>query len=122
MGYRSDVCIALTDDATRLLKTVMSHLPEWHEALALAREDGGDFIDITAANMADADFDCSSKLYFDHVKWYEDYEDVSFFENMLQNIDEEEWLLTRVGEETNDIEQTGAYWDSDVYVSRKIEW
>ena len=41
---------------------------------------------------------------------------------MLQNIDEEEWLLTRVGEETNDIEQTGAYWDSDVYVSRKIEW
>ncbi len=122
MGYRSDVCVALTDSATRLMKTLLSHLPEKHELHYLLQEDEGGFRDIGPQHIANQDFDCNSKMYFESVKWYESYEDVGFIEEVLSSIDDEEWLVTRVGEEQSDIEQTGCYWDSDVYVSRRIEW
>lgn len=122
MGYRSDVCIALTDSAARLVKTIMNHLPEGHAALDLANQDSGTFIDITPKDITNPDFDCDSKIYFEHVKWYEGYDCVSFFEEMIQSLDEEDYLIVRIGEDQNDIEQTGSYYDSDVYVSRKIEW
>ena len=122
MGYRSDVCIALTDSATRLVKAIMAHLPENHEALDLAQIDEGTFKTITPNDIANPDFDCDSKMYFEQVKWYEGYGDVAFFEEVLQALDEEEYLVTRVGEDQSDIEQLGSYYDSDVYVARSIEW
>ena len=122
MGYRSDVCIAMTDSATRLMKAIISHLPEHHEVHHLINDDAGNFRDITKSQIANQDFDCDSKMYFEYVKWYEGYEDVSFIEEVLNSIDDEEWLITRVGEDQNDIEQTGSYYDSDVYVSRSIQW
>ena len=122
MGYRSDVCIAMTDSATRLMKTVISHLPEHHELRELVKMDEGSFREIRSDHLANQDFDCESKMYFEDVKWYESYEDVGLIEEILGSIDEQEWLLTRVGEEMDDIDQKGAYYDSDVYVSRKIEW
>ena len=122
MGYRSDVCVAMTDSATRLLKTIISHLPENHEIHELVKMDEGTFKDISPECMANQDFDCDSKMYFESVKWYESYEDVGLIEETLGSIDDEEWLITRVGEEMNDIDQTGGYWDSDVYVSRSIQW
>lgn len=122
MGYRSDVCVAMTDSATRLMKAIISHLPEKHEVHYLIQADEGSFKDITPQDIANQDFDCDSKMYFEHIKWYESYEDVGFIEEVLNSIDDEEWLVTRVGEEQADIEQTGCYWDSDVYVSRSIQW
>ncbi len=122
MGYRSEVCIALTDSAARLLKTVMNHLPEDHEALHLLREDQATFIDITPADILNTDFDCDSKIYFESIKWYQSHEDVAFIEDFLQQLDEEDYLLTRIGEDTDDTEVTGGYWDSEVRISRSIEW
>ena len=122
MGYRSDVCVAMTDSATRLMKTIISHLPDEHEVNHLIKEDGANFKDITAEQLADQDFDCDSKMYFEYVKWYESYEDVGFIEEVLSNIDDEDWLITRVGEEQDDIQQTGCYYDSDVHVTRSIQW
>ena len=122
MGYRSDVCIAMTDSATRLMKAIISHLPEDHEVHQLVREDEGTFSDIRQEHIANQDFDCDSKMYFEQVKWYESYEDVGFIEEVLGAIDEEDWLITRVGEEQDDIVQAGGYWDSDGYGSRRIEW
>ncbi len=122
MGYRSDVCVAMTDSATRLMKAIISHLPENHEIHYLIQDDGGSFKDIGPQHIANQDFDCDSKMYFEHVKWYDSNEDVALIETVLDSIDDEEWLITRVGEEQADIEQTGCYWDSDVYVSRSIQW
>ena len=122
MGYRSDVCVAMTDSATRLMKTIISHLPEHHEVHQLVKMDEGTFVDIGPQHIANQDFDCDSKMFFEDVKWYESYEDVGFIEEVLVSIDDEEWLITRVGEETNDIETQGSYYDSDVYVSRSIQW
>ena len=122
MGYRSEVCIALTDNATRLLKAIIQHLPEQREALSLLEEDVATFIDITPADILNSDFDCDSKIYFESVKWYDNHECVSFIQDFLQQLDEEDYLFTRLGEETDDMEQTGGYWDSDVRISRVIQW
>ena len=122
MGYRSDVCVAMTDSATRLMKTVISHLPADHDIHQLLHEDAANFKDITVEHLADKDRDCDSKMYFEYVKWYESYEDVGFIEEVLGSIDDAEWLITRVGEEQDDIQQTGCYYDSDVHVTRSIQW
>lgn len=122
MGYRSDVCIAMTDSATRLMKTIISHMPEHHDIHALLQADDGDFKDITPNHIANQDYDCDSKMYFEHVKWYDSYDDVGLVQEVLRSIDDESWLITRVGEEMADVEQEGCYWDSDVYVSRSIQW
>ena len=112
----------MTDSATRLMKAIISHLPESHEVHQLLEEDGANFKDITADHIANKDCDCDSKMYFEYVKWYESYEDVGFIEEVLGSIDDEEYLITRVGEEQDDIQQTGGYWDSDVHVQRSITW
>jgi hypothetical protein len=104
------------------MKTIISHLPDSHEVHELLKMDEGTFSDLRSEHLANQDLDCESKMYFESVKWYESYEDVGFIEEVLGSIDDEEWLITRVGEEQNDIEQTGGYWDSDVYVSRSIQW
>lgn len=122
MGYRSDVCVALTDSATRLIKTIMTHLPKDHELNALVKEDEATFHEITQQQIADQDYDCDSKMYFEQIKWYDSFEDVGLILEILNHVDDEEWLITRVGQDTDDIEQNGSYWDSDVYISRRIEW
>ena len=122
MGYRSDVCIALTDNAARLFKTILDHVPENHEVHALLLEDSADFCDLTTDQIANPDYDCHSKIFFEHIKWYENYDDVSFFEDLLGQLDEDDWLMTRVCEDANDIETQGGFWDSGVYVQRTISW
>jgi len=122
MGYCSDVVIALTDSATRLLKTIISHMPEDHEVHHLMDIDIGTFAEILPDELNDKNKDCDSRLVFEGVKWYDGHEDVSLIEEVLMSIDEENWLFTRLGEDQDDLEQRGCYYESDVYIRRTIEW
>ena len=122
MGYRSDVCIALTDNATRLLKTIVSHLPEAHEVHSLLRQDEGSFIDITPLDLQDKTKELSSKIYFESIKWYDGFECVSLIEEVLEGVDDENWLLARVGEDSEDCDVRGGFHDSVVYIRRSIDW
>ncbi|MBP04937.1 MAG: hypothetical protein CMA72_09175 [Euryarchaeota archaeon] len=122
MGYRSDIVIALTDNATRLLKAIIDHLPKDHEVHSLMSMDSGNFIEIPPCDFSDKNKDCESRLVFEGVKWYDSHEDVSLIEEILEYIDDENWLLTRVGEDQEDCEQRGCYYDSNVYIRRTIEW
>ena len=122
MGYRSDVCIGLTDAATRLFKTMLDHLPETHEAHQLAKDAVGSYRDIPfdAHRKPHMDLDC--KMYWDHVKWYEGYECVDFMHCFLEHISEEDFRFVRVGDSSDDIEEIGSYYDSDIYIARSISW
>jgi len=123
MGYRSEVCIALTDDAVRVLSTILEHLPASHEARNLLRDaqiQPGYLSDFQAHK--DSSKDCELKLYWDYVKWYEGYECVDFVETFLQEIPHEDYRFVRVGEESDDVEERGDYYDSDVFVRRSISW
>jgi hypothetical protein len=46
-----------------------------------------------------------------------DYEDVSFFENLLQELDHEDYYFIRLGEENDDTEVRGGFWDNPFCMS-----
>ncbi len=124
MGYRSQVCIGMTDDASRLFRTMLEHVPESHEIHGLLKDaetyrqphPWGD-------KHKNPNEDCEDKLYWDHVKWYDGYEDIDFIESFLADcIPEEDYRLVRVGEETDDVEERGDYCDSEIFVQRSISW
>ncbi len=124
MGYKSQVCIGLTDDATRLFRTMLEHLPDSHEAHNLIKDAATSQHHRPWTDQhKSSDVDCEDKMYWDHVKWYERYECVDFIENFLSEcIPEEDYRFVRVGEDTNDVEERGEHWDSEIFVERSISW
>ena len=124
MGYRSQVCIGMTDDAMRLFRTILDHIPESQEIHSLIKDaqtsrhyrPWGD-------KHKEPTSDCEDKLYWDHVKWYDGYECVDFIESFLADcIPEEDYRLVRIGEESDDVEERGDYYDADIHIQRSISW
>ncbi len=126
MGYRSQVCIGLTDNAARLLMTMVDHLPEHHEARHLLKASTGYGPSHARGERLKhrcPDSDCETKFYWDNVKWYEGYEDVGFIEEFVSEaIEPEDYRFVRVGEETDDLEERGEYYDAEIWVTRSISW
>ena len=122
MGYRSEVCIGLTDDASRLFRTILEHVPEHHEAHSLL-EDAKTMIGAWQDRHKSEDLDCEDKMHWDYIKWYEGYECVDFVETFLSEcIPEEDYRFVRIGEDSDDVEQRGEYWDAEIYINRSISW
>ena len=122
MGYRSEVCIGLTDDATRLLMTMLEHLPPTHEVHELLNDARRGY-QVAPDAHRNLSLDCEEKLHWDYVKWYENYEDVGFVEEFLSEcIPEEDYRFVRIGEDSEDVEQRGEYYDSEIYINRSISW
>ena len=124
MGYRSETCLGLTDDAMRLFRTLLEHLPEDHEIHALLRDattyyHTGDW----GNKHKTTHVDCGDKFYWEYVKWYESFEDVQFIESfMVDCILPDDYRFVRIGEEEDDIDQHGEYYDAEIYVRRSISW
>ena len=124
MGYRSDVCVGMTDEATRLFQTLLEHLPKDHEAVSLVK-------DARTAHRShplgdehkSPDANCDEKFFWEYVKWYDTYECVGFIESFLTDcIPEEDYKFVRLGEESDDVEERGEYWDAEIYIARSISW
>lgn len=126
MGYRSQVCVGMTDEASRLFRTIVAHLPEDHEVHDLIKDaETSDYGN--SAHWGDKhkspNEDCETKMYWDYVKWYDSFECVGFVEAFLTDcIPEEDYRLVRVGEETDDVEERGEYYDADIHIHRSISW
>ena len=50
--------------------------------------------------------------YWEWLKWYSDFPDVSFIEKFMADLEVEDYLFFRVGEEIGDIEIKGEFWDN----------
>ena len=126
MGYRSEVCIGLTDDAARLFRTIIDHIPQSHEIHTLLQDAESSpswTVPSSQSDHTSPDKDCSEKLYWNQVKWYEGYECVDFVECFLTDcLPEEDYRFVRIGEEGEDMEERGDYYDSDIYIERSISW
>ena len=121
MGYRSQVAVALTDDAARLFKIIISHFPKDHEIHSLMSADQSSFNDTTLREALDDSQWVGSKIYFEDVKWYDGYSCVQVVSEFLESIPPEDFRYIRIGEESDDVEETGEFYDSDLYVARSIE-
>lgn len=121
MGYRSDVmAVFYTYDPTEypaMKLFIDEHIPEFFR-------DEDYMTKIQKANLVGIKFSMQS------VKWYESYPDVRGFEEAVKKFDAVicnggvrwKWEFTRIGEETEDVEQKGSSnHENLLHLSRSIE-
>ena len=120
MGYRSDVAIAIHKDLQGDFLTFLN-------TEQLMAEIFGD----RSSFDLDKDYQGEGHWLFtaDQIKWYstwEEFVDIQMFEKFFERMDEDEeteskYRFIRIGEETEDIEYRGDWYDSNIYVKREIQ-
>jgi hypothetical protein len=50
--------------------------------------------------------------HWEYLKWYSDYDDVSFFESFMETLDGNDYLFIRLGKSDDDNEIEGSFWDN----------
>ncbi len=124
MGYRSEVVLAISKHLTPFLTLATSQNAE-AQALVFKHADHFD---------RDYGGDKSWLIRWDHIKWYEGYEDIGTLELFIQKASSDEYefevdgkkqssaehiKFVRVGEESGDIETSGdGFWD--IYTNTSI--
>ena len=116
MGYRSDVAIAIHKDQIGEFLTFLN-------TTELMAEIFGDMSDF----HLDKDYQEEGHWLFtvDSVKWYSSYKDIQMFEKFFTAMDETvehnaQYRFLRIGEQVEDIEYRGEWWDSNIFVRREI--
>ena len=128
MGYRSEVAIGLTDCAVRMLATLMEHDENLRDLINSADKSAWYCADINRPDGPKAkmpfedskDYGCN--FHWDYIKWYEDFEDVGAMITLLNSLPDEDFRFVRIGENAEDVEEQGSYYDSEIYVQRAISW
>ncbi len=103
MGYRSCVGLCLRAESVSALQSALKGLSptlqddcaSLFEACEFTREDEG----------------CRA-WYWEGFKWYTQDRDIRFLEEHLASLDWGQYLFIRVGEELDDIEYHGGFWDN----------
>ena len=107
MGYRSQVCLSVSEEADKILK------------------DNADMIPALKELLKDGDSRVAERYYWDSVKWYPSYPEIDALERFLcfmDSADDGQYGFIRLGEEEDDIERRGAPWEFDMHVTRGISW
>jgi len=106
MGYRSEVVVKFSEKAAEVVKRFYEMDKQIKELI-----DG-----------ADTKCDDFSSIYWERIKWYDSYEDITAFMDMLDQIGEENYGMIRMGEDYDDVGHYGDPPFFDMYVNRSIEW
>ncbi len=107
MGYRSDVGLCLTDNGKKILNAKLAELEAGTERTTHIHE----LLNFPRDKREDRDSGAVVWLW-ERLKWYSDYGDVSFIENLLQELDEQDYFFIRVGESDDDTEARGGFWEN----------
>ena len=120
MGYRSEVAIAIHKDLHGDFLTFLN-------TESLMADIFGDRSDFTLNKDYQSDghwlFTASS------IKWYatwDEFADIQMFEKFMETMEEDEdkeekFRFIRLGEETDDNEVRGGWYEADLYVKRSIQ-
>ena len=116
MGYRSDVAIAIHKDQIGEFLTFLN-------TTELMAEIFGDMSDF----HLDKDYQEEGHWLFtvSGIKWYSSYKDIQMFEKFFDAMDEDEktdnkYRFVRIGEQNDDVEERGDWWNSELHVKREI--
>ena len=120
MGYRSDVAIAIHKDLHGDFLTFLNT----EKLMAEIFGDRSDF-------HLDKDYQAEGHWLFtsNGIKWYttwDDFADIQMFEKFMDAMDEKfdpsaQYRFLRIGEELEDIEYRGEWFDSELHVHRSIQ-
>lgn len=125
MGYRSNIQVITTPQGFTKMQNIIWNLAKKRKCdktLVLFPEIGQDPRAIFDIFDVQEDF---ITFGFDWVKWYESYDDVGLFMNMLTEADVEgvDWQFIRIGEGEGEIEElcSDDFWDNPpAYLRPKI--
>ena len=106
MGYRSDVGLCLTENGKKTLEAKLSELEPDTDKTKYVH----DLLD-APSKREDQESGAVAWLW-EYLKWYTEYEDVAFFENLLQDLDYNDYYFIRVGDDSDDTEVQGGFWDN----------
>ncbi len=115
MGYYSDVALALTKRGMDYFDKKLAD----ETTPAKTREE----IDVLLkyADQHHRDDSGAEVWFWKNVKWYtcwpEDFPDVDFIDKLMGELDEEDYYFARVGEEYDDDEIRGSWWDNPFCVT-----
>lgn len=107
MGYRSDVGLVLSKKAVAELKRRLDALDNNSNKQTTIRE----LMEYAQSHYTDKNSE-DEVYYWEWLKWYSDFPDVSFIERLMADLEVEDYLFFRVGEEIGDIEIKGEFWDN----------
>lgn len=113
MGYRSDVCLCLKQKL----------VPRFDDLLSTDASDKSCVADLLGDAECITDTETGASLWlWQDIKWYADYEDVSAMEHLLNLADDPDYLFIRIGDDSDDTEVQGCYWDNPfgLYLARQI--
>lgn len=115
MGYYSDVALALTKRGKEQFMLAL----ESAETSMAAKEQVPRLLGWADKHLVEDDG--SESWYWKQIKWYtdwpEDFADVYFIDNILSELSEEEFYFARIGEEHDDNEIRGLWWDNPFGIS-----
>ena len=106
MGYRSDVFLRIAEPLVEVVQAAAKLDPNLGEMLKEGESDHG----------AKTDF------YWESYKWYDSYPEIRAIENMLDDLDYDDFGFIRLGEDQGDIEQKGCPSEYDMYTSTTVDW
>ena len=120
MGYRSEVAIAIHKDLHGDFLTFINT----EKLMAQIFGDMSDF-------HLDKDYQGDGHWLFtaSSIKWdatWDDFADIQMFEKFFEAMDEKfdhsaQYRFLRIGEELEDIEYRGEWWESELHVKREIQ-
>lgn len=121
MGYYSDVALVLTREGVEKLNNRLADpsLPE------KTRDETKCLLDHPDRHLTDEESGAQI-WYWQSIKWYdcspEYYPEIDFITQFLMELDDEEYRFIRVGEEYDDSEVQGDFWDDpfDLCLNRTI--
>jgi len=106
MGYLSDVGICLSAKGKEALDAALAEAKKINEHFSVIQA----LLDKAAVRIA-AD-DGTVAYHWEYLQWYADYSGVSFIENLLNTLDDDDYLFIRVGESDGDTEYQGEFWNN----------
>ena len=116
MGYYSEVVLVLSKEAKEELKEKLNVLPKEEKENIESMFSCADrhFIHESGAEL----------IQWINVKWYNSYPEVRFIENFINNCEDEDFYLMRLGEDLADIEQQGYFYDNpfDTNIETRINY
>ena len=112
MGYYSEAVLVFTAKGT---ETMRSMIDEQQLGMALRTRN---FLE--EANMHS--IDSKSRAGFSH--WLQMFEEIACINSVMEELDDEDFLFIRIGEDFEDIEIQGRYWDNpfNLDVVRTVEF
>ena len=123
MGYRSDVGIALTKKGVATLQEKLASQEVSDELRASVKK----LLSHADEHYSDA-ASGAEVWYWEWIKWYGGHvlacPQISFIEDTISEMGDENYYFIRIGEENDDTEVRGCFWDNpfEMYLTRGINF